>query len=154
MAISDRKYGTGERKPLGPPPTWEQVLAKNSIERLKRERPPVGVLDELDELGRRHYLDIPEEDLVRLKWYGLYHDKPKVGSYMLRIRIPGGLLPPASLRAVGEVSVKYGQGFAELSTRQNVQLHFVQLSTVPEAMRRLAEAGLCLLYTSDAADEL
>jgi ferredoxin-nitrite reductase len=61
---------------------------------------------------------------------------------MLRIRIPGGLLPPASLRAIGEVSRKYGQGFAELSTRQNVQLHFISLPEVPAILDALADVGL------------
>ncbi len=138
----DRKYGGGERRPLPPPPTWEQVLERNSIERLKQEKPPVRILEELDALGSSHYLDVSEEDIVRLKWYGLYHDKPKVGSFMLRIKVPGGLLPPESLRAVGELSIRYGQGFAELSTRQNVQLHFISLPDVPAILDRLGEAGL------------
>jgi len=138
----DRKYGGGERRPLPPPPTWEQVLERNSIERLKQEKPPVRILEELHALGSSHYLDVSEEDIVRLKWYGMYHDKPKVGSFMLRIKVPGGLLPPESLRAIGELSVQYGQGFAELSTRQNVQLHFISLPDVPAILERLAEAGL------------
>jgi len=138
----DRKYGGGERRPLPPAPSWEQVLERNSIERLKQEKPPVRILEELDELGRSHYLDVSEEDIVRLKWYGMYHDKPKIGSFMLRIKVPGGLLPPQSLRAIGELSLQYGQGFAELSTRQNVQLHFISLPDVPAILDRLAEAGL------------
>jgi len=138
----DRKYGGGEPKPLRPEPTWDEVLQRNAIERLKRDRPPVDVLDDLDELGRTHYVEIPEEELVRLKWYGLYHDKPKVGSFMLRIKVPAGLLPPASLRAIGEVSIRYGQGFSGLYTRQNVQLHFITLPQVPEILDHLAAAGL------------
>jgi len=137
-----RKYGTGDRRPLPEEPSWEQVLERNSIERLKKEKPPVQIVDEIEELGQRHYLDVSEEDIVRLKWYGLYHDKPRVGSFMLRIKVPGGLLPPQSLRAVGEISISFGEGFAELSTRQNVQLHFIELSRVPEIFERLAAAGL------------
>ncbi len=133
----DRKYGTGEPKPLGPEPSWEQVLERNSIERLKQEKPPVNILDELEELGAKHYLDIPEEDLVRLKWYGLYHDKPKVGTFMLRIKVPAGLLPPASLRAIAEVSLRYGQGYSELSTRQNVQVQ----AASPIRLRRSSDAA-------------
>jgi len=138
----DRKYGGGERKPLGPAPSWEKVLQRNSIERLKREKPLHLFLDDLDDLATRHYLDIPEEDIVRLKWFGMYHDKPKVGTFMLRIKVPAGLLPPESLRAIGEISLQYGKGFAELSTRQNVQLHFISLPQVPDILARLAGAGL------------
>ena len=139
----DRKYGGGERKPLGPAPTWEQVLQRNSIERLKREKPLHTLLtDELGELATRHYLEIPEEDIVRLKWFGLYHDKPKVGTFMLRIKVPAGLLPPEALRSIGETSIEYGKGFAELSTRQNVQLHFITLPQLPEILEKLTGAGL------------
>src|SRR4051794_24421651 len=142
VAESDRKYGGGERKPLGPAPTWDQVLQRNSIERLKQERPLHTFLDALPELAERHYLEIPEEDIVRLKWFGLYHDKPKVGTFMLRIKVPAGLLPPQSLRAIGETAIEYGKGYAELSTRQNVQLHFITLPQLPEILSKLTVAGL------------
>src|SRR5207249_2857996 len=94
------------------------------------------------ELAEKHYLDIPEEDIVRLKWYGLYHDKPKIGTFMLRIKVPSGLLRPQSLRAIGEVSIEYGKGFAELSTRQNVQLHFITLPELPQILGKLTAGGL------------
>ncbi|MFN2590296.1 MAG: nitrite/sulfite reductase, partial [Actinomycetota bacterium] len=138
----DRRFGTAERKPLREEPSWEQVLTKNSIERLKKDRQPVGIVHEIPDLAAKHYLDVAEEDIVRLQWYGLYHDKPKTGQFMMRIKVPGGLLPPQSLRAIGEVTNQYGQGQAELSTRQNVQLHFVGLSEVPDILARLREAGL------------
>ena len=41
---------------------------------------------------------------MRLKWWGLYHDKPKVGTFMLRIKLPAGRVTPEQLRAVGELS--------------------------------------------------
>ena len=138
----DRKYGGGERRPLRPEPSWDEVLGRNAIERLKQERPPVDALQDLPELAEQHYLDIPEEELVRLKWHGLYHDKPKVGSFMLRIKVPAGVLSPRSLRAIGEVSERFGEGSAELSTRQNVQLHFVRLPDVPAILSELEVAGL------------
>jgi sulfite reductase beta subunit-like hemoprotein len=138
----DRKYGTGERAPLKPEPSWEQVLERNAIERMKQEKPATAIVDEIPELAGRHYLDIPEEDVVRLKWYGLYHDKPKVGSYMLRIKIAGGLLSPDGLEAIGRLANRFGEGYAELSTRQNVQLHFIQLGDVPEIFDQLSGVGL------------
>ena len=51
---------------------------------------------------------MPEEDIVRLQWWGLYHDKPKIGTFMLRVKIPSGILTPAKVRAIGEVSNRYG----------------------------------------------
>ena len=84
-------------------PTWELVLKRNSIERLKRDKSPLGMLDELPALSAAGYEQVPEEDLVRLKWWGLYHDKPKVGTFMLRIKLAGGLLTAPQLRAIGRV---------------------------------------------------
>jgi sulfite reductase beta subunit-like hemoprotein len=138
----ERRYGAARGGPLPEEPSWEQVLTRNTVERLKKEKAPVGIVHEIPELARRHYLDIPEEDIVRLQWYGLYHDKPKVGTFMMRIKVPGGLLPPQGLRVIGEVSQEFGQGYAELSTRQNVQLHFIRLAQVPEIFARLRDVGL------------
>ena len=80
--------------------------------------------------------------MVRLKWWGLYHDKPKVGSFMLRIKLPGGLLTPAQLRAIGEISTRFGRGDGELTTRQNVQLHWIELAALPGVFALLDAAGL------------
>ena len=80
--------------------------------------------------------------MVRLKWWGLYHDKPKIGTFMLRIKLPGGRVSPAQLRAIGEISNDFGRGDGELSTRQNVQLHWLELGALPEVFDRLHAAGL------------
>src|SRR5947208_19588 len=109
------------------PATWELVLKRNPVERLKQEKAPLGIRDELPALIAMGYESVPEEDVVRLQWWGLYHDKPKVGTFMLRLKIPNGILPPAKLRAIGEVSNRYGRGDAELSTRQCIQLHWRRL---------------------------
>src|SRR5918996_3847750 len=105
----DRKYGTAERQPLREEPTWEQVLQKNTIERLKKEKAPVGIVHEVPELASRNYLDISEEDIVRLQWYGLYHDKPKVGAFMMRIKLPSGICSPEQFRTLGRLSVDIGR---------------------------------------------
>ena len=125
-----------------PPPDWELVYKRNPVERLKRDKSPLGILDELPALIAAGYEQVPEEDLVRLKWWGLYHDKPKVGTFMLRIKLPGGHVSPAGLRAIGEISNDFGRGDGELSTRQNVQLHWLELGALPEVFDRLHAAGL------------
>jgi ferredoxin-nitrite reductase len=123
-------------------PSLELVLKRNSVERLKREKSPLGMLDELPALIAAGYEEVPEEDIVRLKWWGLYHDKPKIGTFMLRVKIPGGILQPSQLRAIGEISNEYGRGEGELTTRQNVQLHYLELKALPDVFDRLHAAGL------------
>jgi hypothetical protein len=78
---ADQRNGTqtAERSATRAAPDWDLVLRRNNVERLKREKFPLEIIHEVPELGQRNYLDIPEEDMVRFQWYGLYHDKPKVG---------------------------------------------------------------------------
>ena len=127
---------------LAPAPSLESVLKRNSVERLKRDKSPLGMLDELPALIASGYEQIDEEDIVRLKWWGLYHDKPKIGTFMLRVKIPGGIVTPAQVRAIGELSNVHGRGEGELTTRQNVQLHYLRLDALPDVFERLHAAGL------------
>ncbi|HET6943818.1 MAG TPA: hypothetical protein VFI01_00565 [Gaiellaceae bacterium] len=123
-------------------PTWESVYERNSVERIKRDKPPLGIRDELPALIAAGYERMPEEDVVRLQWWGLYHDKPKIGTFMLRVKIPGGIVSPAKLRAIGEVSNRYGRGDAELTTRQCIQLHWLELASLPGVFADLEAAGI------------
>jgi len=129
-------------KPLPPAPTRELVLKRNSIERLKAEKPGLAIIDDIPALIETGYESVSEEDIVRLQWYGLYHDKPKLGYFMLRIKLPSGILTPLQLRTIGEMSLKYGRGSGELSTRQNIQLHWIRLDHLPDLFATLNSAGL------------
>jgi len=129
-------------RPLPPAPTRELVLKRNSIERLKAEKPGLAVIHDLPQLIEAGYESVSEEDIVRLQWYGLYHDKPKLGYFMMRIKLPSGIMTPQKLRTLGQLSLKYGRNFAELSTRQNVQLHWIRLEHLPEVFATLTSAGL------------
>jgi ferredoxin-nitrite reductase len=127
---------------MAPVPTWENVYERNSVERIKRDKPPLRIRDELPALIAAGYERMPEEEIVRLQWWGLYHDKPKVGTFMLRVKIPSGILSPAKLRAIGEVSNRYGRGDAELTTRQCIQLHWLELAALPGVFADLEAAGI------------
>src|SRR5712671_5356934 len=132
---------TGPKAPK-PPADWELVLKRNPVERLKREKAPLGIRDELPALIAAGYEALPEEDIVRLQWWGLYHDKPKIGTFMLRVKIPSGILSAAKLRAIGEVANRYGRGDAELTTRQCIQLHWLALDALPDVFEDLEAAGI------------
>jgi sulfite reductase beta subunit-like hemoprotein len=121
---------------------WATVYERNSVERIKRDKPPLGIRDELPALIAGGYEQMAEEDVVRLQWWGLYHDKPKIGTFMLRVKIPAGILSPSKLRAVGEVANRYGRGDAELTTRQCIQLHWLELAALPHVFADLETAGI------------
>jgi ferredoxin-nitrite reductase len=126
-------------------PDWDLVLKRNNVERLKREKFPLEIVNEIDDLAQKNYLDISEEDMVRFQWYGLYQDKPKVGYFMLRVKAPSGILTAQQYRTLGELSIKYGRNYTELSTRQNVQLHWLQIKQFNEVFAAMDEVGLTSL---------
>lgn len=73
---------------------------------------------------------------------GTYGQRQAADAQMLRAKIPQGVLDAAQLRALADVADRFSRGFAHITTRQNVQLHFVKLHDAEKAMRRLAEAGI------------
>jgi sulfite reductase beta subunit-like hemoprotein len=125
-----------------PEADWDLVYKRNPVERIKRDKHPLGIRDELPALIAAGYENVAEEDVVRLQWWGLYHDKPKIGTFMLRVKIPSGILEPGKLRAIGEVSNRYGRGDAELTTRQCIQLHWLELASLPDVFADLEAAGV------------
>src|SRR3954463_8393216 len=125
-----------------PPADWDLVYKRNPVERIKRDKAPLGIREELPALIAAGYENVAEEDVVRLQWWGLYHDKPKIGTFMLRVKIPSGHLTPAKLRAIGEVSNRYGKGAGELTTRQCVQIHHLELARLGDVLDHLETAGI------------
>jgi sulfite reductase beta subunit-like hemoprotein len=73
---------------------------------------------------------------------GTYGQRQEDGVQMMRIKIPQGLVNAAQMRALAGVAERYSRGFGHISTRQNVQFHFVALADAEKAMRELAETGL------------
>jgi len=76
----------------------------------------------------------------RLK-HGIYGQRQQ-GVQMVRCKIPGGLLTAAQVERLGGIADEFGGGKGHLTTRQNIQYHFVPLRRVPDLMYQLAEAGL------------
>jgi sulfite reductase beta subunit-like hemoprotein len=73
---------------------------------------------------------------------GTYGQRQTQDAQMVRVKIPQGVLASEQLEALADVAERYSRGFGHITTRQNLQLHFVRLHDVEHAMRRLAEAGL------------
>jgi len=84
----------------------------------------------------------PEKWRVYRLVRGTYGQRQSGDAQMLRVKIPQGMLDAAQLCAFADACEHYSRGFAHITTRQNIQLHFVKLGDVEHAMRRLASAGL------------
>ncbi|SEK97856.1 nitrite/sulfite reductase [Nonomuraea pusilla] len=113
----------------------------------------------IDIYSKRGFDSIDPADLRgRMRWYGLYTQrKPGIDGgktavlapeelddryFMLRVRIDGGQLDVRQLRAIADVSNLYGRGTADLTDRQNIQLHWVEIESVPDIWERLESVGL------------
>lgn len=85
---------------------------------------------------------IPEEDFVRLRWYGIYQQLPNNGYFMLRIRIPNGILNPTQLTEIAALTKEYARGFSDITTRQDLQLHWLTIDAIGPILTRLQSVGL------------
>jgi sulfite reductase beta subunit-like hemoprotein len=105
------------------------------------------IAEELDkfEAGVQQYLagEI-EEDVFRVFRLnqGIYGQRQGGHNQMVRIKVPHGSLQPEQLEMLGYLAREYSRGWAHLTTRQNVQMHFVQLEQLPEVLRLLASVDL------------
>ncbi len=122
--------------------TIAEVTKKNSRERLKREKMPLDIIAELPSIINKGYEAVSEDDIVRMQWYGLYHQKPKTGGFMMRIKIPDGILTPRKFKTIANISKFYGTGYGELTTRQDIQLHSIKMETLPDIFEILKKEKL------------
>ena len=118
------------------------------MEKMNKSENPISKLvrDEIDEFERQvsQYRngEISEVKFQKIRLQlGVYAQRQE-GVQMQRIKIPYGKLTSAQLRKLADVSDKYASGFFHLTTRQDVQLYYVSLETVPDMMRELASAGI------------
>src|SRR5207237_377258 len=73
---------------------------------------------------------------------GVYSQRQEGDAMMVRVKIPQGILTPPQLRALAEVAERWSNGKGHLTTRQNIQFHFVKLAQSSEALAVLGDAGL------------
>jgi sulfite reductase (ferredoxin) len=85
-----------------------------------------------------------EEDVFRIIRLnnGVYGQRQQGHNQMLRVKVPYGSLTPDQLEMLAYIGDTYSRGWGHITTRQNVQFHFVQLEQVPQALRDLASVGL------------
>ena len=119
----------------------------NKIEAIKTERDGLTVRDMIAHYAQTGWEAIPEDDIQRLKWYGLFLRNPTPGHFMLRVRLPGGRTTSAQLEALAEIAMQYGNAVVDVTTRQQVQLRHLTIENVPAVFAKLTDAGLTSLQT-------
>jgi sulfite reductase beta subunit-like hemoprotein len=123
----------------------------NKIEALKSEKDGLEVTEDLVRFARDGWKTIAPDDTERLKWVGVFHRKPTPGHFMMRVRMPNGIVTAAQARLLGEITVEAGRAsgrpIADITTRQQLQLRWVTIEKVHEVIARLEAAGLSSLQT-------
>ena len=119
----------------------------NKIEAIKLERDGLAVKDMIALYAKSGWESIPEADIQRLKWYGLFLRNPTPGFFMIRVRIPGGKTGSYQLKALAAIAGTYGNGVLDLTTRQQIQLRHIKIEDVPAVFAKMEEVGLTSLQT-------
>jgi sulfite reductase (ferredoxin) len=134
----------------------EKETKAQRSERLKRTKNPWEAFDEVRQFAREGRSSVvPEWASLYFKWWGVYTQGDGVGAtggkggeglatdyFMLRIGIPNGILSAHQLRTIGSLARKYARNLADITTRQNIQFHWLTIETLPEVVDALDAIGL------------
>ncbi len=126
------------------------------VERLKREKNPWDAWDEVRQFAREGRASVlPEWTGTYFKWWGVYTQGDGLGVtggkggegnasefFMMRIGLPNGLLTAHQLHVIADITAKYARGVADITTRQNIQLHWLTIEALPEIVDALTAIGL------------
>jgi sulfite reductase (ferredoxin) len=150
------QWKLGYREPLNP------------NEQIKKDDLPLNVRDRIENIyAHRGFDSIDKQDLRgRFRWWGLYtqrkegYDGTWTGDentdiiedryFMLRIRCDGGALNLEQLRTMAQISTEFARDTADISDRENLQVHWIEVENMPEIWRRLESVGL---YTTEACGD-
>ena len=117
---------------------------RNAVERAKDELDPLDIRPRIERYAREGYASIDPTDLkVRFRWWGLYTQRPEeAGYFMMRIRIAGGALTSEQLEAIGRIARQRCRDVADVTDRQNIQLHWIRIEDVPRIFEAIEGVGL------------
>ncbi|MGH9086860.1 MAG: nitrite/sulfite reductase [Acidimicrobiales bacterium] len=134
---------------------YRHIGELNPIEQLKLDRHPFevarSIVEQYSKEGVGALMKVPGE-IERLKWVGLYPQRQGGDAFMMRIKVPGGVLTAPQAREIGiaaeafaegpEDSAVFGNRYADLTTRQSIQLHWLRIEDVPRVWQRFHDVGL------------
>lgn len=138
------------------PMTNTKETKAQRVERLKRAKNPWEGLEEIRRFAREGFDSIPPEWIgTYFRWWGVYTQGDGAGvtggqggegkalkRFMVRIRIPNGLLSSRQLRTIADLTQRYARGSADITVRQNIQLHWITIEELPLVLDALVQVGL------------
>jgi sulfite reductase (ferredoxin) len=138
-----------------PAPAAVKETKAQKTERLKLAKNPWEAWDEVREFARQGWDSIPSDWALYFRWWGIYSQGDGKGVtggsggegkateyFMMRIALPNGILTSAQLRVIAEVTKKHANNLADITTRQNIQLHWLTIQDLVEVVDALNSVGL------------
>src|SRR5207237_3593863 len=104
----------------------------------------LAYIEKFERMLAKYLAGTLDEDIFRVfrLTNGIYGQRQGGHNQMVRVKIPYGSLTPEQLEMIGHIADEYSRGWGHITTRQNIQLHFVELERIPQVMRDLASVGL------------
>src|SRR6185437_1048349 len=136
------------------PPVKETKAQR--MERLKREKNPWEAFNEIRQFAREGRSSVtPDWASAYFKWWGIYTQGDGVGAvggsggegkateyFMMRIGVPNGILKSTQLRTIADLTKLHARNLADITTRQNIQLHWLTVESLPAMVDALTPVGL------------
>lgn len=127
--------------------TYEKVWADNpklnNMEKQKLEKDGLKIFEDIPYYAEHGFDSIPRDQWDLFKWSGLYLQRPKEdGYFMMRVVIPSGILTNEQAVTLAEIAKDYGRGVYDITTRQCVQFHWIQIENIPDIFKRLESVGM------------
>ena len=106
---------------------------------------PFLIREKIEAAAREGFTSLTEDDQFLAKWYGLYTHRHEPGYFMLRLKLPNGFLNPAQMRAIAKIATDQNRDFADITTRQDIQLHWVHGKEITGVLESLNSVGITTL---------
>ncbi len=122
---------------------WAADPSLNKMEFTKLEKDGLDVIETIvNTYSKEGFASIESSEMDRFKWAGVYQQRPKDGHFMMRVRIPGGILGSEQARVLANIAEDYGRDLVDVTTRQAVQFHWLTVESLADIFDRLASVGL------------
>ncbi|NJL90317.1 MAG: ferredoxin--nitrite reductase [Coleofasciculaceae cyanobacterium SM2_1_6] len=116
----------------------------NKFEKFKAEKDGLAVKAEIDHFAKIGWEAMDETDRIhRLKWLGIFFRPVTPGKFMMRLRLPSGVITSPQMRTLAGIIAQYGEdGSADITTRQNLQLRGIRIEDIPDIFQKMHQVGL------------
>jgi sulfite reductase beta subunit-like hemoprotein len=115
--------------------------AEQELSQVERDKLEINPDFDFCAIGKRDLDALTPNEIAMFKWSGVYHQLQR-GYFMIRLRIPGGLLTSAQLARAGELATSYGQDHLCITTRQTLQYHWIRLADIHKIIDGMKPLGI------------